>query len=163
MLTDVPAAAAFRGTSEGDIRFDARDGAWGASFLLEDQAYPQWQESLTRARRSVVQSVALGDLRRVVELQGEFKEAHGGYADEKALAPSLPAQPNAYERTFHAGPAKVGGTKGLLSAWAVTYAPTDEGLRAYCADSSGAVCATAEGQPMPPLTGAACPKACPPW
>lgn len=163
MLTDVPAAAVLRGGSEEDVRVDVRDGRWGASLLLEDQTYPQWLDSLERARRSAVQSGALDDLRRVVRAQEDFKDAHGGYADESALAPSLRAQPNAYERTFHAGSAKGGGPRRLLAAWAVTYSPTNEGLRAYCADSSGAVCATVADQRMPPLVGAACPKECPAW
>jgi hypothetical protein len=74
-----------------------------------------------------------------------------------------------YVRKFHPGPlvdeptrAKAGAAAGSLKSFAFTVAPEaagQTGLRAFCGDSTGKVCAVASGEP-PPVKDGLCPPPC---
>ena len=75
---------------------------------------------------------------------------------------------NGYARTFYPGPpAMATAGSGVSSTSMTSFAyvaepqlPGQSGLRAFCGDSTGRVCATPSGE-MPPVVDGVCPLDCP--
>jgi len=119
----------------------------------------------------------LGDIRTVIETQKAYKELNGGlYGTLECLAqpsacvagypPTGPVfldstlasgQPKSgYERRFIAGPPPANGQRRSMTSYAYVAVPTHPrltGTRAFCGDSSGALCVTVDGQVPPVVTG----------
>lgn len=148
--------------------------------------------SLLRARVSANEASAVGDVRTVISAQVSYSSANGGNYDTleclvspQQCIPDYPAgrpyflQPEfvqssvrqGYQRTLHAGPAPFNldptrVSRSSMTAFAyvaVPIAPNRTGIRAFCGDSTGAICYTADGR-MPPIVGGECPPPddCPP-
>jgi hypothetical protein len=141
--------------------------------------------SLRRAAGTPDEAGGLGDVRTLMAAERSYAAANGGYFDDPAClaAPArcLPAgnpPPSfidaawsglgprlGYEFRFEAGPAvqaaPAGVSKSSLTAYAVVARPAAAapGRRAYCGDSSGRVCARADGT-MPGIIDGRCPEAC---
>jgi len=126
--------------------------------------------SFLRARVSANESVTIGDLRAVVAAEAVYQGANGGlfdtleclgapgrcipgYTGPSFLDPGLAVpSKSGYQRTFHPGPAAAEGREGVSPSSLESYAfvavpltPRTTGMRAFCADSSGRICATSDG------------------
>jgi hypothetical protein len=126
------------------------------------------------------ESRAIGDVRTVMSAEAAYAEANGGYYDKieclqrpSDCLPDYPANAatfldpmmvNAsrygYVRSFHYGPAVTHGQspsslKGFAYV-AVPMAVGQTGNRAYCGDSRGIICFTADGS-APRVVGGLCP------
>lgn len=142
--------------------------------------------SLLRARVSANESVAIGSLRTIVSAEESYRSANGGYADEleclveptqcipgyPAVSPSfldsslLAEHRSGYEYVFVPGspaPPEVVQegqvSETSMESWAlvaVPLQPGQSGIRAFCADMSGALCVTADGN-APDVSSGACP------
>jgi type II secretory pathway pseudopilin PulG len=143
--------------------------------------------SLMRARISANESAIIGDIRTVIMAESAYQSANGGYYDrleclaEPAtcipayagptfLGPEMAraATKNGYRRSFHAGapasprPATVSPTSMMSFAYAgVPDQQGRTGVRAFCGDDTGIVCARRDGLMSEVLAGA-CPSDCPP-
>jgi Domain of unknown function (DUF4190) len=128
--------------------------------------------SLLRARVSANEAAAIGEVRTVAAAEAAYQSANGGYFDTLSClaGPSrcIPAhagpsllEPSAsrleprhgYEPWFHAGPgAPSGGPRvspSSLTAFAyglVPVAPGRTGVRSFCTDATGRVCAYEAGR-----------------
>jgi len=129
--------------------------------------------SLLRARTSANDAAALGDLRAFISAEAAYQSASGGvygtpgclakpagcilnyqgptFVDEQlaSLAPK-----SGYRRTFIPGPNRGQG----LESYAFVLEPAlrnQSGIRAFCGDASGVICATADGS-APSVADGAC-------
>ena len=146
--------------------------------------------SLLRARVSANESATIGDVRTVISAQAAYQSSNAGFYDslECLAAPSrcIPSYPasgptflgseltlpvkTGYRRSFHAGPPadsdRVGATssRSSLTSYAYVAEPAtfgQTGVRAFCGDATGVVCATPDGR-MPEIAGGRCPSDCRP-
>ena len=143
--------------------------------------------SLLRARVSANEARSIGDIRTVISAEMTYASTNGGFYDTlECMAsptrciPDYPTQSpvflgpeftvttkGGYDRIFYAGPAAPpDGTlsPSSMSSFAYVSVPTEPGttgIRAFCGDSTGMICATADGT-MPEITNGACPEDCPP-
>ena len=129
--------------------------------------------SLLRARVSANEAATIGDIRTVISAEAAYQSYSGGYygPPECLAAPAtcLPGysglnflEPefasakvkSGYQRTFHPGPAAAAGAGGTapppkaLETWAyvaVPVTPGTTGVRSFCGDASGRVCAVKVG------------------
>jgi len=142
--------------------------------------------SLLRARVSANEFAAIGDLRSMVSAQATYASVNGGHYD----TPACLAQPDAciprypatgptflqvqsdtrrgYVFRFVPGPpaavAPGSASPSSLSGWAYVaepMTPNQTGVRAFCADESGMICAELDGR-MGDVSGGHCPVDCPP-
>jgi type IV pilus assembly protein PilA len=141
--------------------------------------------SLLRARVSANEAGAIGDVRTVISAQVAYASANGEYFDtlECLAAPQqcIPSYPAGspvfldqmfvqsgvkagYQRNLHAGPAPFDldptrVSRSSMTAFAYVAVPIQQGrtgIRAFCGDSTGVVCHTADGR-MPPIVDGQCP------
>ena len=143
--------------------------------------------SFLRARVSANESQAIGDIRTVISAEATYASTNGGFYDNiECLAspagciPDYPTQApvflgpeftaitkGGYDRYLYSGPvAPSDGTISPSSMTSFAYvavpsSPGTTGIRAFCGDSSGAICVTADGT-MPEITNGYCPETCPP-
>jgi type II secretory pathway pseudopilin PulG len=143
--------------------------------------------SFLRARVSANESMAIGDIRTVISAQATYASTNGGYYDSlECLAAPTDCLPNyspqapvflgpeftmttkgGYDRFLYPGPpAPPDGTISPSSMTSFAYVavpaePGVTGVRAFCGDSSGALCAMGDGT-MPEITNGYCPETCPP-
>ena len=129
--------------------------------------------SLLRARTSANESATLGDIRTMISAQAAYQSSSGGYyGTPDCLARPKECIPNydgphfldaelasaqvksGYRRTFHPGPAVSSALDGSavppgsLSTFAYVAVPANPGqtgIRAFCGDSGGRVCAVNSG------------------
>jgi type IV pilus assembly protein PilA len=138
--------------------------------------------SLLRARVSANESGAIGDIRTVISAQAAYQASSDGYyGTMECLANPNPCIPNytgptfldpqlaglqpkgGYKRAFHPGAPADGGS-GLMS-FAYTAVPMEQGktgVRAFCGDSTGMICSTADGG-MPEVRDGSCGQNCTPF
>jgi hypothetical protein len=138
--------------------------------------------SLLRARVSANEAAAIGDIRTVISAQAAYSMENGNaYGDLRCLAEPKSCRPGyagptfideklaalgdkaGYKRAFFAGRPTRPGAKAYAS-FAYTATPVEPGktgVRSFCGDSSGVVCADATGAAIVPAAGA-CPKSCEP-
>jgi hypothetical protein len=131
------------------------------------------------------ESVVLGDIRTVLAAQAAYRAANGGFYDSRldclrAPAGCIPGYPangprflddrlslleprSGYHRSFVPGPAAQGDaavvSRSSVQSYAYVAVPTEpgySGIRGFCGDSSGAVCATSDGAAPQVLPGGAC-------
>jgi type IV pilus assembly protein PilA len=132
--------------------------------------------SLLRARVSANETAAIADVRTIQSAEEAYQNASGSYGSLECLVtpsgcirgyagPTFLASQAAertrsgYHRIFHEGPT-LPGAPGP-STWAVVAVPVTRnrtGTRAFCADSTGRVCATLEGTPS--VAGGTCSDPC---
>ncbi len=132
--------------------------------------------SLLRARVSANETTTIADVRAFSSAEEAFRSATGSYGTPECLAapstcvqsyhgPSfLDAQAGAatragYRRTFQPGPGQAGPTG--ITDWTYLAVPVTRnrtGVRAFCADSTGRVCAAARGTPA--VAGGRCSDPC---
>ena len=143
--------------------------------------------SLLRARVSANEAQSIGDIRSVLSAEATYASTNGGYYDTldclvspTSCIPNYPTQAPAflssdlttttkggYERIFYPGPvAQSDGTisPSSISSFAYVSVPIEPGVtgvRAFCGDSTGVVCAMADGT-MPEIVDGVCPETCPP-
>lgn len=136
--------------------------------------------SLLRARVSANEASTIGDVRTVISAEAAYSVANGGaYAELRCLGDPQSCKPGSkdttyidaalagladksgYKRAFHPGkPTKAGArTYASFAYTAVPVEPGKTGVRSFCGDSSGRVCADAKGAAITPVAGA-CPKTC---
>ncbi len=136
--------------------------------------------SLLRARVSANESAAIGDIRTVISAEAAWSSSNkGAYGDLGCLAEpktckagytgpefidaslSSLADRSGYKRAFFPGkPTKLGAK--AYRAFAYTATPVEAGktgVRSFCGDSSGVVCADPKGAAITPVAGA-CPATC---
>jgi type IV pilus assembly protein PilA len=127
--------------------------------------------SLLRARISANEAAAIGDIRTVISAEAAYQSTSGGYYGPPPClaAPTtcLPAYSgptfldrdlasatvrSGYRRTFHPGPVASANTSaasaGNLESFAYTAMPAEPGktgVRSFCGDASGRVCAVRAG------------------
>jgi type IV pilus assembly protein PilA len=142
--------------------------------------------SLLRARISANEAAAIRDVQSVISAETAYSASNGGFFDKldclvtpqrcipaySANAPTFLqaefTQESAragYQRALHAGPAPVDPDLDRISPTSMTafayvavpnvYGRT--GVRAFCGDSTGIVCATA-GEEMPSIVDGQCPS-----
>ncbi len=138
--------------------------------------------SLLRARVSANEAAAIGDIRTVISAEVAYSSVNdgayaplpcltepkaciAGYAGPQFLDSSLTslADRSGYKRAFFPGKPMRSGSKSL-SDFAYTATPLESGktgVRSFCGDSSGVVCADPMGAVIQPV-GGACPKSCAP-
>jgi type IV pilus assembly protein PilA len=135
--------------------------------------------SLLRARVSANESATLGDIRTVIMAEAAYQSANKGFYDSPAcladparcipdyrgptfLDPALAALPakSGYERTFHPQPPPgdlpPGASRSGLVSFAIVAVPVavdKTGVRGFCGDSSGRICATNDGSAPPVVDG----------
>ena len=131
------------------------------------------------------ESVVVGDIRTVLAAQAAYRAANGGFYDSRldclgAPAGCIPGYPadgpqfledrlsrleprSGYNRSFVPGPAAQGDaavvSRSSVQSYAYVAVPTRpgySGIRGFCGDSSGAVCATSDGGAPRVLPGGAC-------
>lgn len=144
--------------------------------------------SLLRARISANEVASIGDARTVISAETAYQATYGSYdtlqclADPTACAAGrsgatafLDAElaratvKSGYRRSFHPGPAAAEAGTGSHSASAVeSFAyvaeplqPNRTGVRSFCGDATGIVCAQAGGS-MPAISDGRCPDSCMP-
>jgi type IV pilus assembly protein PilA len=141
--------------------------------------------SLLRARIAANESAAIGDVRTVIVAESSYQAINGGYYDRLACLAEpghcipgyagsslLPAElgaaetKNGYRRRFHGGaaasplPPTVSPTSMMSFAYvAVPATKGTTGVRAFCGDATGRVCAGKDGE-MPEALDGACPADC---
>lgn len=135
--------------------------------------------SLTHGHPHRAESAVLADLRTVLSAQAAYQEKNEGFADADleclarpseclpeypADAPAFldgslaaPGERKGYRWSFHPGPPPdeilLRGSDTSVTSYAYVAVPVDPGytgVRAFCGDSNGAVCFTADGT-APPL------------
>jgi len=127
------------------------------------------------------EAAAVRDVRSVLGAEKEYRTASGGdygelrclqrpaeclagYTGKSFLAAGSDAETRAgYRRRFHPGQPAAHHPQGLTS-FAYTAVPEDpgrSGVRAFCGDSSGRICAAASGH-LPSVVDGACPTDCTP-
>jgi type II secretory pathway pseudopilin PulG len=133
--------------------------------------------SLLRARVAANESAAIGDLRTIISAEVAYAGVNGGRYDTPAclMAPKncLPNPPavtflspsmvfdqpkQGYVRRFHAGVPAPGVSPTSLQSFAVTAVPVKQGqtgVRSFCVDDTGVVCAVNTGE-EPRMIGASC-------
>jgi hypothetical protein len=142
--------------------------------------------SLMRARISTGDARALGDIRTVISAELTYASNNGNHFDtlECLVSPTdcIPGYPSqapvflspefvtttrgGYDFSFHPGPAAAPNesfSPSSIRSFAYVAVPTQPGVtavRAFCGDSSGTLCAMADGT-MPEIVGGACPESCP--
>jgi len=138
--------------------------------------------SLLRARVTANEEATIGDIRTVISAQAAYSMENGSaYGDLRCLAEPKSCRPGyagatfideklaalgdkaGYKRAFFAGKPTKPGAKAYTS-FAYTATPVEPGktgVRSFCGDSTGRVCADATGAAIVPVAGA-CPKACEP-
>ena len=138
--------------------------------------------SLLRARVSANEAAAIGDVRTVISAQAAYSSANRGRYGElrcleepKGCAPGYtgPAfldaslaslsDKSGYKRAFFPGkPSKPGARTYAAFAYTATpVEPGKTGVRSFCGDSTGIVCADPKGAAIQPDAGA-CPSTCAP-
>lgn len=140
--------------------------------------------SLLRARVSSNEAVAMGDIRTVISAEAAYESTYGSYGTLACLAepascapgrggaPSLLAPELAtttikagYSRRFHPGPALEGAASSdAFTSYAYVAEPLTRnrtGVRAFCGDATGVVCARIDGT-MPEIHDGLCPDSCEP-
>ncbi len=146
--------------------------------------------SLLRARVAANEASAIGDTRSVISAEAAYQYANAGHYDTlECLAAPVGCIPNypatgpkfvgpefiapvkaGYRRSFHAGPAASGSGAGTsfsrssiesFAYVAEPEAPNRTGVRSFCGDASGMVCAVMNG-PMPEIVAGSCPSGCTP-
>jgi type II secretory pathway pseudopilin PulG len=138
--------------------------------------------SLLRARVSANEAAAIGDVRTVISAQAAYSSANRGrfgdlgcLSDPKACLPGYtgPAfldealaslnDKSGYKRAFFPGkPSKAGAkTYATFAYTAVPLQPGRTGVRSFCGDSTGVVCADPKGAAISAAAGA-CPATCAP-
>jgi type IV pilus assembly protein PilA len=143
--------------------------------------------SLLRARVSANEAATIGDIRTVISAEAAYQGASGGYygpleclpapadcipgyAGPTFLDPALASATvkSGYRRTFVAGPAAavtIGGPPTpprSLESFAYVAVPENRGqtgVRGFCGDSSGRICATTDGS-APEVVDGACDPEC---
>jgi hypothetical protein len=144
--------------------------------------------SLLRARVAANEAASIGRMRELISAETAYATANGGfYGSTECLTapdgciPGYSGQPflwlsvpfdapmNGYRATLHLGPAvppevvergQVGPSSA--SSYVLILAPVAQGqtgIRAFCADASGAICVFPGGT-VPPVDGEACPADC---
>lgn len=138
--------------------------------------------SLLRARVSANEAAAIGDIRTLISAQAAYSSTNNGaYAELRCLSepktckasyagPSFLdatlaslGDKSGYKRGFFPGKPTKAGAKGY-AAFAYTATPLEPGrtgVRSFCGDSSGLVCADPKGAAIVPAAGA-CPRNCAP-
>lgn len=138
--------------------------------------------SLLRARVSANEAATIGDIRTVISAQAAYSTQNGdAYGDLRCLAEPRSCRPGyagasfideglaalgdkaGYKRAFFPGkPTKPGAKAYRGFAYTATpVEPGKTGVRSFCGDASGGVCADATGAAIVPVSGA-CPKSCEP-
>lgn len=156
----------------------ARQGRWGVAAVLEDKTWGDLVREATEARTAGLQFSASTRVRMMVAAQKTFAQVTGGFAgDAKCLtAPAscgvkgadigflderyLAAESGEYRFTLHVGPPKR-QSPAFFEAYAYTAVPAVAGATAYCADSTGRMCARADGQ-APRVENGSCKDPCEP-
>lgn len=131
------------------------------------------------------ETVILTDMRKLLSAEGAYAASNGGFYGSleclavptdclkgypsgypflsKTLANLVPE--NGYSRQFFPGPTPPPGARpmslGSLTAWAYTATPVRDarGRKAFCADSSGRICAGVDGR-APAVTDGQCVTPC---
>jgi hypothetical protein len=145
--------------------------------------------NLMASRMSANEAAAIGDIRTVIMAEVEYSKANGELYDTLEclaaparcipgfeatrpgfLAPELATArvKMGYTRTFHAGPAPEGGRpKGVSPTSMTSYAyvalpasPLSSGVRSFCGDVTGRLCANTDGS-TPVVVGGQCAPSCP--
>jgi type II secretory pathway pseudopilin PulG len=138
--------------------------------------------SLLRARVSANEAATIGDIRTVISAQAAYAATNGGaYGELRCLADPKACKPgyagasfidatlgaltdkSGYKRAFFPGkPSKPGAKSYAAFAYTATpVEPGSTGVRSFCGDGSGVVCADPNGAAIQPV-GGACPAACKP-
>ncbi|HET7746411.1 MAG TPA: hypothetical protein VFM29_03865 [Vicinamibacteria bacterium] len=179
MIIDVAEFAKKQPGAEKEIT--VRDGRWGLGGLFEDTTFAGWIAKMQDARRAANEAAAIGDIRTVLSAEFAYSASAGGFGDPACLASPANCIPGykglsflmdgwspvgdryGFRRTFHAGPKAAAKTRATptLDTFAITAVPLVPGMRAFCGDSTGSVCAIADGT-MPAITAGACPATCKP-
>ena len=168
-----------------DVPWMVKGETWGLVKVLEDKTVEGVTGDLKRARMAANEAVAVGDIRTVYSAEMLFMAvADGAYGDLRCLnvpaacikdippeklleKATLAPEKNGYRRTFHPG-ARVPSpkAKGTPSPFVKTFAftavpiaPGESGLRAFCGDSMGRICVSADGA-EPVVTGGICGAPC---
>jgi hypothetical protein len=154
---------------------------WGLVKVLEDKTVEGVSGDLKRARLAANEAVAVNDIRTLISAEMVFMSvADGSYGDLKCL--NIPAhcikdipdemllekavmapEKSGYRRRFHAGERVPSlKAKGTPSPFVKTFAytavpvtPGESGLRAFCGDSMGRICVSADGS-APTVAGGLC-------
>jgi hypothetical protein len=143
--------------------------------------------ALLRARISANEAAALADVRAVVAAEAAYESTYGAYDRPACLADPASCAPGrsgatplldrdlatveikaGYRRSFRPGPraAQAGaGSRSPSAVMAFAYVaepvtPNRTGMRSFCGDSSGTICAVL-GE-MPPISDDRCPESCQP-
>ena len=125
------------------------------------------------------ESSVIGDIRTVLSGQDAFKSANDGFygtpgclTRPSACLPGYPSsgpvfmdsllasgqQKAGYDRRFVAGPPAPNGQRWSMTSYAYVAVPARQrstGVRAFCGDSSGAICFTQGGE-IPPVVAGHC-------
>lgn len=144
--------------------------------------------SLLRARVAANESAAIGDVRTVISAETAYQSTYGSYdtlaclADPASCAPGRSgataflgaelagtSEKNGYRRSFHPGPPAEDAGSGsrapsALASFAYVAEPVTRnrtGVRSFCGDATGIVCAQADGT-MPEISDGRCPESCAP-
>ncbi len=160
---------------------------WNVAEFTPDKTWASLEEDLQQAQVDANEAAAVADLRALVLAQMAFASAGaGGFAPAIAClfspvtcAPAIAhrepllsdaalrrAERNGYRFTLHAGPAAPGpaGDSRAAATYAYTAVPLvpgSTGRRAFCTDSTGGICARADGQ-APVVAGGLCAQPCVP-
>ncbi|HET7746415.1 MAG TPA: DUF4190 domain-containing protein [Vicinamibacteria bacterium] len=122
--------------------------------------------SLLRARVSANEAASIGDLRSIISAQAAYHSVAGHYGSLDCLAAPVRCVPDysgpsfldhqlaaateksGYRRRFVGVAAEPGGREGAYSAYAVVMSPVSDrtGIRRFCGDESGRICATTVGE-----------------
>jgi hypothetical protein len=145
--------------------------------------------ALIASRTQANEVATIGDIRTILQAEVQYSNVNGDSYDtleclaaparcipgyDKAKPAFLPADlaaahtKNGYLRTFHAGPASKGPRSKEMSPSSIaTYAyvavpasPGSTGVRSFCGDGSGRVCAMRDGS-MPAVADGVCADSCP--
>jgi type II secretory pathway pseudopilin PulG len=135
--------------------------------------------SLLKSRVSANESAAIGDIRTIISAQMAYSStSNGAYGELRCLAEPATCIPgytgpyfvdaalasladkSGYKRAFFPGSAFQGGVDNFAYT-ATPIQPGQTGVRSFCGDSSGIVCADPSGSPIQ-ATGGRCPASCPP-
>ena len=144
--------------------------------------------SLLRARVSANEVATIGDIRTVISAETVYASANQGFYDSlECLAKPQQCIPgyadgapqfldeglagattkNGYDRTFYPGPpGEAGGepiSRSSIRSFAYVAVPTtppQTGIRSFCGDSDGRICAMADGS-EPAVENGLCSRSCP--
>jgi protein TonB len=150
-------------------------GGGGLAGMVAAVAVP----SLLKARVSANEAAAIGDIRTIISAQAAYESVGGGYGDLACLGDpkacvadytgpqfidaSLAGatEKGGYKRAFFTGPAMGEKRYSTFAYTAVPVTPGQTGVRSFCGDQSGNVCADPTGAPIA-VTGGVCPSSCGP-